>query len=180
MSTLTVHCQWEDETDHPPSYAEAKKMKSLTLHTHGCLRVSLRDSSSSLLLSEQLERRTNEELLPLESLGWYAVGLIRVDQWWTYAAKLALQLPESQCCLPKSSQAKQWPIHLMMVHHHFNFEALSNYSCIVIHGALRQQFCGHLLGGPQARPNIYLISDKIKQTDKLWQFFSFKSPESKK
>ena len=47
-STLTVHCQWEDETvrertGHPPSYAEAKKMKSLTLHTHGCLRASLRD-----------------------------------------------------------------------------------------------------------------------------------------
>ena len=42
MSTPTVHCQWEDETvrertGHPPSYAEAKKMKSLTLHTHGCL-----------------------------------------------------------------------------------------------------------------------------------------------
>jgi len=48
MSTLTVHCQWEDETvremtGHPPSYAEAKKMKSLTLYTHGCPRVSLRD-----------------------------------------------------------------------------------------------------------------------------------------
>src|SRR6218665_1535426 len=42
MSTLTVHCQWEDEmvrerTGHPSSYAEATKMKSLTLHTHGCL-----------------------------------------------------------------------------------------------------------------------------------------------
>src|SRR6218665_1801871 len=38
MSTLTAHCQWEDEmvrgrTGHPPSYAEAKKMKLLTLHT---------------------------------------------------------------------------------------------------------------------------------------------------
>jgi len=36
----TVHCQWEDETvkertGHLPSYTEAKKMKSLTLHTHG-------------------------------------------------------------------------------------------------------------------------------------------------
>ena len=36
MSTLTANCQWEDEmvwerTGHPPSYAEAKKMKSLTL-----------------------------------------------------------------------------------------------------------------------------------------------------
>src|SRR6218665_1071270 len=34
MSTLTAHCQWEDETvrertGHPPSFAEAKKMKSL-------------------------------------------------------------------------------------------------------------------------------------------------------
>jgi len=36
MSTLTVHCQWEDETvrertGHLPSYAEAKKMKSSSL-----------------------------------------------------------------------------------------------------------------------------------------------------
>ena len=42
----TAHCQWEDETvrertGHSPSYAEAKKMKSLTLHTHGCLSTSL-------------------------------------------------------------------------------------------------------------------------------------------
>ena len=41
MSTLTVHCQWEDETTrertgHPPSYAEAKKMKSLTFHIQAC------------------------------------------------------------------------------------------------------------------------------------------------
>ena len=48
MSTLTAHCQWEDETvrektGHQPSYAVAKKMKSLTLQTHGCLRASLRD-----------------------------------------------------------------------------------------------------------------------------------------
>jgi len=32
MSTLTIHCQWEDETvrertSHAPSYAEAKKIK---------------------------------------------------------------------------------------------------------------------------------------------------------
>src|SRR6218665_1778535 len=52
MSTLTAHCQWEDETvrertGQPPSCAEAKKMKSLTLHTHGCARASLRDCSSS-------------------------------------------------------------------------------------------------------------------------------------
>jgi len=42
MSTLTIHCQWEDDTarertGHPPSYTEAKKMKSLTLHTHSAL-----------------------------------------------------------------------------------------------------------------------------------------------
>src|SRR6218665_1049509 len=47
MSTLIIHCWWEDETvrerpGHPPSYAEAKKIKLLTLHTHG-----LRDCSSS-------------------------------------------------------------------------------------------------------------------------------------
>ena len=39
---MTVHCQWEDETvrkrtGYPPSYAEAKKMKSLTLNAHGPL-----------------------------------------------------------------------------------------------------------------------------------------------
>src|SRR6218665_1533516 len=48
MSTLTAHCQWEDETvrertGYPPSYAEAEKMESLTLHTHGCPRASLKD-----------------------------------------------------------------------------------------------------------------------------------------
>ena len=46
--TDRTHCQWEDEmvrerTGHLPSYAEAKKMKLLTLHTHGCPRASLRD-----------------------------------------------------------------------------------------------------------------------------------------
>jgi len=40
MSTLTTLYKWEDEkvrerTIHPPSYAKAKKVKSLTLHTHG-------------------------------------------------------------------------------------------------------------------------------------------------
>jgi len=40
MSTLTIHCQWEDEmagerTGHPTSYANAKKTKSLNFHTHG-------------------------------------------------------------------------------------------------------------------------------------------------
>ena len=52
MSTLTTQCECEDEkvrerTGQPPSYAEAKKMKSLTLHTHGSLRAGLRDCSSS-------------------------------------------------------------------------------------------------------------------------------------
>src|SRR6218665_2257096 len=41
-STLMKHCRLEDEaarerSDHPPSYAKAKKMKSLRLDTHGCL-----------------------------------------------------------------------------------------------------------------------------------------------
>ena len=49
ISTLTVNCDGEDETvrertGHQPSYAEAKKMKLLALHTLGCLRVSLRDN----------------------------------------------------------------------------------------------------------------------------------------
>src|SRR6218665_516560 len=39
MSTLTTHRQWEEvmvreRTGHSPSYAEAKKMKSLKPHTH--------------------------------------------------------------------------------------------------------------------------------------------------
>src|SRR6218665_536110 len=37
MSTPTAHRRWEkttrEITSHPPSYAEAKKMKSLTFHT---------------------------------------------------------------------------------------------------------------------------------------------------
>ena len=58
MSSLTVHCKWEDETvrertGHLPSYAKAKKMKSLTLHTHiGCPRATLSDCSFLLLLSD--------------------------------------------------------------------------------------------------------------------------------
>jgi len=48
IGTLTTHCQREDETvrkmtDRPPSYAEAKKMKLLTLHTYCCPKASLKD-----------------------------------------------------------------------------------------------------------------------------------------
>ena len=46
MSTLTIHCQWEDVmvrvTVHLPSCVEAKKMKLLTLHSYGCPRAILR------------------------------------------------------------------------------------------------------------------------------------------
>src|SRR6218665_2824430 len=57
-----MYMKWEDETarertGHSPSYAEARKMKSLTLHTHGCPEASLRDrspSSSSSSCSEYL------------------------------------------------------------------------------------------------------------------------------
>jgi len=49
-----MHCQWEaktviQRTDHLPSYVESKKMMSLTLHTHGCPRASLRVSWYHLL-----------------------------------------------------------------------------------------------------------------------------------
>ena len=43
MSTPTVHHQWGESTRSSPSYAEAKKMKSLAFHTNGCLRANLRD-----------------------------------------------------------------------------------------------------------------------------------------
>jgi len=49
MSTLSVENEME-RTGHMPSYAEAKKTKSLTLHTQGCLRASFKrklPSSSS-------------------------------------------------------------------------------------------------------------------------------------
>ena len=54
MRTLITHRQRGDETarertGHPPSYAEAKKMKSLSLHTHGYFMASLRDCFSILL-----------------------------------------------------------------------------------------------------------------------------------
>jgi len=53
MSTLTVQSCWEDErvrerTHYPPQSAEAKKMKSLTLHAYDCLRASLRACFSLL------------------------------------------------------------------------------------------------------------------------------------
>ena len=46
MSTLTAYCQRVDETVRErtgrlSSYAEAKKVKLLTFHTHGCLRANL-------------------------------------------------------------------------------------------------------------------------------------------
>jgi len=68
ISTLTAHCQWEDEaarerTGNPPSYAKAKKMKSLTLHTHGCPRASLRDYSSTTS-SSYMMCTSNDECLP--------------------------------------------------------------------------------------------------------------------
>jgi len=55
---MKAHCQWEDETVrertcHTPSYAMAKEMKLLTLHTYGCLKASSRNwfsSSSSVRL----------------------------------------------------------------------------------------------------------------------------------
>ena len=58
MSTLTVHCQWEDETEDKEtgkmadysSPAEAKKMKSQTLHTIGYLKGLL-----FFFISQQLE-----------------------------------------------------------------------------------------------------------------------------
>jgi len=64
MSTLTVHYWREDETvreknGQPPSYAEAKKMKSLTLNAHGCLRANLRDYTSSICWTESLQRSWN-------------------------------------------------------------------------------------------------------------------------
>ena len=51
MNMLTVHCQWDDEmgrerTGYQHTYAEAKNMKSLALHTCGCPRASLSDCSS--------------------------------------------------------------------------------------------------------------------------------------
>jgi len=39
-----------ERTGHPPSNTEDKKINSLTLHTHGCPRASLKDCSSLLLL----------------------------------------------------------------------------------------------------------------------------------
>ena len=52
LRTTAVHCQWEDEmmgkrTRNTRSYAKAKKMNSPTLHSHGCLRGSLINCSSS-------------------------------------------------------------------------------------------------------------------------------------
>src|SRR6218665_1517110 len=52
MSTMTVHCQWEDETvrertGHPPSYAKAKKMTLHSSYPWLPQGIPIRDSSSS-------------------------------------------------------------------------------------------------------------------------------------
>ena len=51
MSTPSAHYRWEDtekeRTGRPTSYAQAKKIKSLTLQIHGCLKASLWEFSSS-------------------------------------------------------------------------------------------------------------------------------------
>src|SRR6218665_1060073 len=62
MSTLTIHRQWEDEmvrerTGHMPSYAKAKQMKSITLHSHGYSRANLRDCSFSSSLTAALHHQ---------------------------------------------------------------------------------------------------------------------------
>jgi len=46
-NTKAPHEKARERTGYLPSYAKAKKMKSLTLHTHGCITASLRDCSSS-------------------------------------------------------------------------------------------------------------------------------------
>src|SRR6218665_1137320 len=48
QANSAIPCRWEDEkrTGYLPLYAKAKKMKSLTLHTYGCRKASLRDCSS--------------------------------------------------------------------------------------------------------------------------------------
>src|SRR6218665_2492372 len=53
MSAPTIHCKWEDETVRErighPSDAEAKKMASLTLHTHSSF-LRLAQGTALLLL----------------------------------------------------------------------------------------------------------------------------------
>src|SRR6218665_1533940 len=56
MSILTVHRQWENEmaregTGQPPSYAKTKKMKSITFLPRAGPGASVRDVSSSYILT---------------------------------------------------------------------------------------------------------------------------------
>ena len=72
--TVSGKMRWwgKERTGHPPSYAVAKKMKSLTLHTHGCPRASLRDrSSSKICFCKSCGRVHMRKKLPkhLQSLG---------------------------------------------------------------------------------------------------------------
>src|SRR6218665_2577937 len=58
MNTPTEHRRWEDETareraDQAPLYVEAKQMKSLRLHPHGCFR-TLRTASANNLSGRML------------------------------------------------------------------------------------------------------------------------------
>src|SRR6218665_581168 len=70
----TQHCQWKVETwrgkensGHLPSFAEAKQMKSLTLHNAGCLRNRLRDCSSLLHLRFNYKKVTCNALKALDA-----------------------------------------------------------------------------------------------------------------
>jgi len=47
FQVITAHFKSSLHVSPAPSYAEATKMKWLTLHTNGCLRASLRECSSS-------------------------------------------------------------------------------------------------------------------------------------
>jgi len=63
----------EEENWPPPSYAEAKKMKSLTLHPHGCPRAAKGYSSSS---SSSTPAQQNS-LFHLTSLSRFVIEIIK-------------------------------------------------------------------------------------------------------
>src|SRR6218665_2539398 len=63
-----------ERTGHPPSYAETKKMKSLTLHTHDCHRASLRDYSSSDI-SHHSKKRLNQRPVASQVVTFTAIRL---------------------------------------------------------------------------------------------------------
>src|SRR6218665_965609 len=99
LNTSSQCCQLEDETvrertGHPPSYSVAKKIKSLTLHAHGCPRASARDCPFFFLL---LVRNFRKHLASAVYSLVYTKVVIKHLRWGTYIGQFDISLYQAIC-----------------------------------------------------------------------------------